>query len=63
MTPETGLLLEELSEEALTAAVMTVIDDRARLAAFRAAAPGTAERYSFAAYCARIAALLQDLDG
>lgn len=61
VTPATGLLLPELSVEAVHDAMLTLIDDRPRLAAFRAAAQTEARRYSFAAYRDRIAALLADL--
>lgn len=61
-TPDTGIMLPELSEAALEAAVMTAIEDRARLEGWRAAAQGAAEAYTFAGYRDRIAGLLADLD-
>jgi glycosyltransferase involved in cell wall biosynthesis len=57
----TGLVLEEPSNDGLYAALMTAIDDRARVDAWRAAAQAEAQRYSFAAYRANIDTLLTDL--
>jgi len=58
---QTGLVLDEPSSEGLYAALMTAIDDRAGVDAWRAASQGEASRYSFAAYRANIAALLAEL--
>lgn len=60
-TPATGLVLAALSEAALAAAMLTLIDDRPRLAAMQAAAPAEAERYTFARYRDNIGALLDEL--
>lgn len=61
VTPETGLLLEQLDSDALHAAMMTAIEDRDRLNGWRAAAQPEARNYSLARYCANIADLLKDL--
>lgn len=62
-TAATGLMLAEQNEEAVHAAIMTLVDDRQRLAAMRAAAQAEARRYSFAAYCTAIAQLLAERGG
>lgn len=61
VTPETGLLLDQLDSESLYAAMMAAIEDRGRLDAWRAAAQTEARNYSFARYRDNIAALLDDL--
>ena len=61
VTPETGLLLEQPSTDALHAAMLTAIEDRDRLDAWRAAAQATARRHDFAHYRAAIGDLLADL--
>ena len=61
VTPETGLLLDQLDSESLYAAMMAAIEDRGRLDAWRAAAQTEARNYSFARYRDNIAALLNDL--
>lgn len=63
VTPETGLMLPDLSEESLHAAIMTAIEDRTRLASWRMAAQAEAKRYAFDGYRERIAALLAGLEG
>lgn len=60
VTPQTGILLPELSTDALLAAVMEMIDNRPRLAACRAAAQAEAQHYTFARYRESIAALLAE---
>ncbi|MDB5690399.1 MAG: hypothetical protein JWL91_2275 [Sphingomonas bacterium] len=62
VTPECGLLMPEVSEEALYGAVMATIEDRHRLDAWRTAAQGVARRYSFANYRSGIAALLDEFE-
>jgi glycosyltransferase involved in cell wall biosynthesis len=62
VTPECGLLMPEVSEQALYDAVMATIEDRHRLDAWRAAAQGVARRYTFANYRSGIATLLDKLD-
>jgi glycosyltransferase involved in cell wall biosynthesis len=62
VTPETGLLLPEVSTEALVDAMATAISDRERLVAWRGAARSSVGRYSFAGYRDRIADLLQELE-
>lgn len=61
VTPETGLLLDQLDSDTLYAAMMAAIEDRARLDAWRGAAQAEARNYSFARYRDSIAALLNDL--
>lgn len=61
VTPETGLLLDQLDSDALYAAMMAAIEDRDRLDAWRGAAQAEARHYSLACYRANIAALLDDL--
>lgn len=61
VTPDTGLLLPKLSVAAVHDAMLTVIDDRDRLAAFRAAAQGAAQRYRFARYREGVGQVLNEL--
>ncbi|MCA1661174.1 MAG: glycosyltransferase, partial [Novosphingobium sp.] len=61
VTPETGLLLAEPSTDALHAAMMTAIEDRDRLNAWRDATQAEARRHSFTRYRENIAALLSEL--
>ncbi|MDI4238200.1 glycosyltransferase family 4 protein [Bradyrhizobium sp. Arg237L] len=58
VTPETGILLPELTEEALQRAVMQLISDRERLSAFKANAQQEAQKYTFARYQSSIESLL-----
>ena len=53
--PETGLLLPEISTEALVEAMARVIADRDELASWRGAARASVRDYSFAGYRQRIA--------
>jgi glycosyltransferase involved in cell wall biosynthesis len=62
VTPDTGLLLPEVSTEALLSAMETAIRERDRLDHWRAHAQAEARRYSFANYRANIAALLESLE-
>lgn len=64
VTPATGLLLDELSVDALAEAMLAPVRDRDRLDAWRSAAQAEAHRYRFAAYRDNIARLLAgELDG
>ena len=62
VTPETGLLLPDHSEEAVYDAMMEAVENRERVAQWRAAAPLAARRYSFANYRDNIAKLLADME-
>lgn len=62
VTPETGILLDTVSTDALQAAMMTAIDHRDRLDHWRSQAQAEARGYSFAHYRANIAQLLVDLE-
>ncbi|WP_271596479.1 MULTISPECIES: glycosyltransferase family 4 protein [unclassified Bradyrhizobium] len=59
VTPETGIMLPELTEEALQSAVMEVISNRERLASFKANAQREAQKYTFARYRSSIESLLE----
>lgn len=61
VTPKTGVLLDEISSDALHAAMMTAIEERAKLNSWRAAAQARARQFSFARYRDNIAALLDSL--
>ena len=61
VTPDTGLMLEDVSTDALHCAMLTAIEDRPRLDAWRAAAQVESRRYSFARYRDGIGALLNEL--
>lgn len=61
VTAETGLLLPEVSTEALLAAMTVAIEQRDRLDHWRAHAQGEARNYSFARYRENIAAQLLEL--
>lgn len=50
VTPDTGLLLPRNDEASLYDAVMTAIEDRARVAGWAAAGPAEAEHYGFGRY-------------
>lgn len=50
VTPQTGILLDRLDVDTLEQAMAACIADRARLAAWRAAAPGRARAFTFARY-------------
>jgi glycosyltransferase involved in cell wall biosynthesis len=60
-TPDTGLMLERNDEASLYEAVMTAIEDRARVAAWSAAGPAAAARYSFAHYRDGVGAVVEAL--
>jgi glycosyltransferase involved in cell wall biosynthesis len=61
VTERTGIMLDRPDSELLLAAMRSVIEDRDRLDAWRAAAQDEAQAYTFARYRERIAALLEDL--
>lgn len=62
VTPETGVLLDQLDTETLLAAMRTAIEDRGLLDFWRANAQGEAQAYTFERYSGRIAAFLDRLD-
>ncbi|WP_309623833.1 glycosyltransferase family 4 protein [Novosphingobium sp.] len=62
VSPETGIMLDRLDADALHSAMMTAIEDRDRLDAWRAAAQARARHFSFARYRDSIAALLKEMD-
>ncbi|PLK27036.1 glycosyltransferase family 4 protein [Novosphingobium sp. TH158] len=62
VTEKTGLMLDRPDTDALEAAMASVIADRPRLDAWRAAAQDEARNYTFARYRAGIAAFLDELD-
>lgn len=59
-TAETGLILPRQDVDALTEAMLTLVEDRARLAQMQVKAPAAAETYSFANYRTRIDGLLHE---
>ena len=61
VTSDTGIMLEEMSVEAVEAAILTLVGDRDRLLAMRHTATVRAEDFSFARYRANIHALLGTL--
>ena len=61
MTPETGILLDQLNADSLYAAMMMAIEDRGRLDGWRANAQARARAFSFARYRENIAQLLKDM--
>lgn len=61
VTPETGILLDQVDTETVYAAMMTAIEDRSRLDGWRANAQAEARNYSFARYRDNIGQLLADL--
>ncbi|MCK1434942.1 glycosyltransferase family 4 protein [Bradyrhizobium sp. 15] len=60
VTPETGLVLDQLTENGLYAAMMALIEDRDLLLRFQQAAPHRAEQYSFARYRSGIESILRE---
>ncbi len=62
VTPATGILLDRIDTDAVHAAMMTPVEDRALLDSWRAAAQGQAANYSFARYRDNIAALLEVME-
>lgn len=58
VTPETGIMLDNLDTDSLYDAMMTAIENRDQLDSWRSAAPGEARKYSFAKYRTNIADLL-----
>lgn len=61
VTPDTGIMLDRIDTDTLHAAMMKVIEDRALLDRWRAAAPARAREFTFANYRANIAALLDEM--
>jgi len=61
VTADTGDLLEDISTEALLAAMRRVIDDRELLAHWRMSAPAAAQRYDFNGYVERIGKVVASL--
>lgn len=61
VTPQTGIMLDRIDTENVYAAMMTAIEDRDRLNAWRANAQQEAENYTFARYRENIAALLAEM--
>ena len=61
VTPATGLMLEDVSTDALHRAMLTAIEDRPRLDSWRSAAQAEGRRHSFERYRDGIAALLGEL--
>jgi glycosyltransferase involved in cell wall biosynthesis len=61
VTAETGLMLPDLSEQALYDAVMSAIEDRHKVQYWRSNAQAEAGNYSFARYRAAIGQLLDEL--
>ncbi len=61
VTPQTGILLDQISTDHLHAAMMRAIEDRDQLDSWRAAAQAEAENYTFARYRENIAALLGEM--
>ena len=62
VTPQTGMMLNEISTDAVHQAMLAAITDRARLDAWRAAAPLAARAYTFDHYRDNIARLLAELE-
>jgi glycosyltransferase involved in cell wall biosynthesis len=62
VTPDTGLLLPELTEAALESAVMTAIEDRAEVERWRSNAQAVSRRYGFQHYRSNIAAMLSEVE-
>lgn len=61
VTEDTGILLNDVSTDAVHAAMMAAIEDRDRLDRWRAAAQPAARAYSFARYRDNIAGLLETM--
>lgn len=61
VTPDTGIMLREISTEGLLAAMATAIEDRAQLNHWRACARAEARNYTFARYRSGIAGVLEGL--
>lgn len=61
VTADTGILMPDITEEALYEAMMQAIENRDLVEQWRANAPAAAHRYSFANYRGNIAKLLGDM--
>jgi len=61
VTPDTGVMLDEISTNAVHAAMLQAIEDRDRLDTWRANAQAEAQNYTFARYRDNIGALLEVL--
>ncbi len=61
VTPETGIMLNEVSTDGVYEAMMQAIEDRERVEGWRHAAPVLARRYSFANYRDNIAGVLDGM--
>lgn len=61
VTPQTGLMIGEPTTDKVHDAMLTAIEDRERLNAWRGAAQDSARAYTFARYRDGIAALLADM--
>jgi len=58
VTPQTGILLDDVNTDTVHAAMLSAIEGRARLNAWRSAAPSLARAFSFERYRDNIAGLL-----
>lgn len=61
VTPDTGILLNEISTESVYSAMMTAIGERDRLDGWRGAAQERAKSFTFQHYRENISALLDDM--
>ena len=61
VTPETGIMFDEFSTDAVHAAMLQAIEDRDRLDRWRANAQAEAQNYTFARYRDNIGAMLAEL--
>lgn len=61
VTPETGILLNQIDTDHLHAAMVQAIENRDQLDSWRAASQGVAANYTFARYRENIAALLAEM--
>ena len=61
VTPQTGIMLDQIDTDHVHAAMMQAIENRDQLDSWRAAAQGEAANYTFAKYRENIAALLNEM--
>ena len=61
VTPESGIMLDEISTDEVQTAMLREIEDRDQLDAWRANAQAEAQNYTFARHRDHIAALLKEL--